>query len=399
MKILYHHRTQRKLVEGVHISGVINGLLKLGHSVFELSLVKDSNAGKEAEKNNDDKKVSFISGIFQKFAKNAPNILFRIAEIGYNFIAIIKFFKIILKEKPDIIYERYAYFNFSGVLVSKVLNVPLILEVNIVSEMQDTRAMALSWMALIIEKWVLSSASAITVVSDYLKDILLNEGITRPIFVQPNAFSIDLAVEEITPANIQKETYDFVNHKNENNIVIGFIGGLGKWYKLDSLIKVFNSLSSELPELRLIFIGDGILKRDLEAMVAHYSLIDKVHFCGRLARPQALALLKICDIGVIPSTNLWGSPMKLFEYMGMGLPVVAPDIKVITSIMKDGIHGRNFKYDDFNDLKAMLKSLIIDHDLRVKMGRQARNHILLNHTWDNVAKNVESIAFNLLESS
>ena len=164
MKILYHHRTRRTGVEDVHISGVINGLTRLNHEIIEVAMVKGKQDKKQVLNKSNGKK-----GLLRLFAQKAPNTLFRVAEIFYNILACASILAAIKDQHPDILYERYAYFNFSGILVSKLKGIPLILEVNIVTDLKDARKLALRGVARFIEKWVFVNAHAIFVVSNVFK--------------------------------------------------------------------------------------------------------------------------------------------------------------------------------------------------------------------------------------
>ena len=89
MKILYHHRTQRKGVEGIHVSNVINALRKSGCQVIEVALIKES-------KKADNRKTNNVSQNFlHLIALHAPDIVFRFLEILYNLLALYKITKFI----------------------------------------------------------------------------------------------------------------------------------------------------------------------------------------------------------------------------------------------------------------------------------------------------------------
>ncbi len=388
MKIVFHHRTQRKLVEGVHITGVINGLKGLGHEVIEVALVRKDTFDKSILPR---RMEGFKQRMLRIIAKYLPNFLFRLGEVAYNAVSFFKLRKVFGKVKPALFYERYAYFNFAGILAAKLCGIPSILEVNIVTAMQDKRKIALKQLAGFIEKKILLSCDVIFVVSNYLKDCLIQHGIDpRKIYVQPNAFT--------PPAAIRREPIKIKN-LDGNETTIGFLGGLAFWYKLDRLVEVFGAIHTSFPNTRLMFIGDGPERPVLEEMVERLHLTGKVIFCGRVSHDEAFALLSHVQIGVIPSTNFWGSPMKLFEYMGSGIPVVAPDLDVITSVMTEGVHGKTFPYDDFSGFKDSLVTLLRDQRQRVRMGEAARQHVLTNHTWDKVAQHIIQVAENVLKNN
>lgn len=386
MRILYHHRTRRTGVEGVHIAGVINGLRRLGNEVVEVAMIREEPGVPEiagpAER-------TLLKGALFRAAKHMPNKLFRFSELLYNPFAFYKMSKVLLSKKCDFIYERFAYFNFAGVVARRIFGIPLLLEVNIITELQDVRKMELVRLARFIEKKVIASADAVFVVSAYLKDRLVARGINpERIHVQPNAFDVE---EDCAASSAD------LAEKLLGKTAIGFLGRLLPWYKLDRLVKVFEAIHRRKPETHLLFIGDGVERTLLESMVESAGLSDDVTFCGEASHAEALGLLELLDIGVIPSTNVWGSPVKLLEYMGKGIPVVAPELDVVTSVMSDGLHGKTFKYDDFDDFEKALDCLAGNRELRRTMGQNGRRHILENHTWTKVAQNVVSVAESILE--
>lgn len=386
MRILYHHRTRGTGVEGVHISGVIDSLKGLGHRVTEIALVP---AARKTRAREPESAPGALRRLMFAISKHAPNKLFRIAELVYGGTAFWKLARVLRRERYDLLYERYAYFNFGGAVASKLFGIPLILEVNIVTTLNDVRRLEFARIARYIEDRLLRSADAIFVVSDFLKDHLVARGVDRgKIHVQPNAFS---AAGERAPDD-GKAVKESLERQMSGAVVIGFLGRLVPWYRLDCLLKVFHSIHGRHPDTCLVLVGDGSERAVLESMADELGIGERVHFCGEVSHGEALSLLGVFDIGVLPSTNHWGSPMKLFEYMGMGVPVVAPDLDAVTSVMRDGAHGRIFPFDDFAAMERALEGLIVDPTLREQMGENARAHVMANHTWDGVARHIMSVA-------
>ena len=384
MKIIYHHRTMRTGVEGVHISGVVNGLENLGHKVIEVALVKKEEHIHKKEQKKEKKSILRI------IADYFPNIFFRIAEIFYNILCFFKVILAILKnQNVDFIYDRYAYFNFAPTLAGKIMNIPVILEINIVTDLKDTRELELSKLCRSIEQWIMENCQKIFVISDLLKNVLIKRGIEPDkVIVQPNG--CDMNIKTVDLSHIIKGP---LKQKIERKIVICFLGRLLPWYKLENLIKIFSEIQQTCSDTALMIIGDGPEKNSLLDVVTQYNQQENVLFTGNVTHIEAMSLVGKSDICVIPATNEWTSPVKLFEYMGMGKPVIAPNIKSVSSIMSDGVHGKLFTPGDYNALKAHLLLVIQDQTLRENMGKKARGHIFNNYTWDHVAQQVIS-AFN-----
>ena len=86
LNILYHHRTQGRGAEGVHISSIVRSLEELGHTVTVLSppgIDPMENAG-NAPIDKSDVSTKGVNSIWKFISKNIPNFLFEIIEIAYN---------------------------------------------------------------------------------------------------------------------------------------------------------------------------------------------------------------------------------------------------------------------------------------------------------------------------
>jgi UDP-N-acetylglucosamine:LPS N-acetylglucosamine transferase len=130
MNILYHHRTQGKTVEGVHIREVVKALRELGHNVIIVSPPGvDPFANERAE--TTPKKRSLRATVLGFISKHIPQFGFELMELVYNFVAYKNIKAVIASQKIDFIYERFAFFSMAGALASKNYNIPLIEEVNI----------------------------------------------------------------------------------------------------------------------------------------------------------------------------------------------------------------------------------------------------------------------------
>lgn len=123
MKILYNHRTRGQGVEAVHIRGIFDALAELGNKVF---LVSPPGVSPLVEQKQISQNKSKASLIWKSISKYTPQVLFELLEVGYNLISYVKIKKIIKKEAVKAIYERYAFFGFSGLILAKKHKVPFV---------------------------------------------------------------------------------------------------------------------------------------------------------------------------------------------------------------------------------------------------------------------------------
>ncbi|MBI5747964.1 MAG: glycosyltransferase, partial [Nitrospinae bacterium] len=136
MNILYHFRTRGTGGEGVHISGIITALRKLGYRVDTLSPSGvDPVQTKGESPYGQKKKVDFFSWI----SLHMPYVFFEALEILYNIADYFLLHRTLRGKRVDMIYERYAFFLFAGVLTARRRNIPIIVEINEISGHERVR--------------------------------------------------------------------------------------------------------------------------------------------------------------------------------------------------------------------------------------------------------------------
>ena len=380
-KILYHHRTQARGVEWVHIWEMIKAWKYLGYEVELLGPVKY-----EFSKNRNGKKDERLKRkVYNLISEYIPEIVFEILEILYNFSASRKIKRKISNRKPSLIYERYAFFNWSGVREARKNGIPIILEVNYTSytPIYRKRSKVLSKFAKIIEQWILKNASMIIVVSNYLKEHLIELGIEEAkILVLTNA--ADPA--KFTPLISGKEIRN--KYGLTGKVVIGFTGGFYPWHRLDLLLEVFVKLSIKHSDIALLLVGDGPEKERLVKDVHCAGLENKIIFSGNVRNDVLPFYISAFDIAVMPHSNDYGSPMKVFEYMSMEKPVVVPQFGPLYEVVTNGQEGFLFGPENISEFSCFLDKLIMDEGLRQEMGRKARYKIIEKHNWHKNASSV-----------
>lgn len=381
MNILYHHRTQCRGVEGVHIREIAKALNNLGHQVDIASP-----SGIELSQNNNlNQSKNKARGLHTFISRFTPELCFEIIEIAYSFMAFKSLKAALRQKKYGLLYERYAIFNWAGVISAKKYNTPFILEINYTSHtpLYRKRSRLLKPLAHWMDKIIFAKADGFVAVSTYLKNHLIDLGVQESkIIVLPNAADPDIFIP-LSP------TPDIQNRYNLNRKkVIGFVGGFYPWHGLDFLLDCFHEVKKEIPQAHLLLIGDGPAKETLKAEAARRNLESDISFLGAIAHQELPKLIACFDVAVMPDSNEYGSPMKIYEYMSMGKPVIAPRL----GPLEDGITNRRegiiFKQRDKNELVAALKELLNNDQLREQMSKAARENIVNNHSWK---KNAEKI--------
>jgi glycosyltransferase involved in cell wall biosynthesis len=107
-------------------------------------------------------------------------------------------------------------------------------------------------------------------------------------------------------------------------------------------------------------------------------------------------MINAADIAVAPylenpQLGLWGSPMKLFEYMACGAAVVASNLGQITEVIQDGYNGLLTPASDVPALASAILRLIEKPELRTRLGQQARRDAEQKYSWEHYISRLENV--------
>ncbi|MCA9500998.1 MAG: glycosyltransferase, partial [Nitrospira sp.] len=220
MKILYHHRTQLGDAQGVHIHEIIKAFRELGHQVQVVGLVNYQSLNSN----------SAGTGLWSLLRRKVPHFVYDLMSLGYNIFGICMLARSVIHERPDFIYERYALNNFSGVFVSQIWKIPIIVEVNapLYLEQAELGQLAIKCAARIIENWICSHATQVLAVSGVLKEILVSQGVpSGKITVMPNGIDFAKFNPDVSGAEVRRE------YGLRDNVVIGFVGWFRPWHGVE----------------------------------------------------------------------------------------------------------------------------------------------------------------------
>lgn len=274
----------------------------------------------------------------------------------------------------ELILTRYAVGNLLLQLLmtrASLRNHILVLEVNSLAFHQYAAVPQLiRGLILKIELGILNRFDVIYVVSEKLRDDLLAGGLTIPAVVIPNAADA-----------VQLEML----HENEIEGPTRFVysGQFHDYYDFDSLISAFLKLRQKRPDTTLHFWGGGKLSR----MIAEYAdQNDSIQLHGRFEEHDLQGLFNSStDIFVLPSkpggVAEITSPIKLFEYISFGVPVLAAQVGQVAEILEHGKTAYLYNPRDLNSLVSLMVRVVDSRIERKSVGEHARKEQLDHHTW------------------
>jgi glycosyltransferase involved in cell wall biosynthesis len=395
MKVLYTHRTQGVGAEGAHIQGMYEAFRGLGHGTEMVCLpgcdpteLKPSpsapaGAGRPAA----DASKATATGLrrfYRLIADGAPQALFELIELAYNFPLFFRLLIRCLRARPDLIYERYSLNTFAPTWVARLLGIKHALEVNDSVVIERSRPLDLRWISERVEGYCLRRADLnITITEDFAAKLRRRFGTGFRLEVMTNAVARK-RFDRSFDRDGARQRYGL-----GGSTVLGGTGQFLPWHGLQDLVEAVGP-QAKARDLRFLFIGDGPARAEVERAAAVLGLSDRVAFTGMLpidAVPDCLAAL---DIAVVPKAALHASPMKLIEYMAVGLPVVAPDLPSVRAALVDGSMGSIFPAGDMAAMGKAALALLEDPAAARALGTRARTHVFSHLTWDRHADHVLS---------
>jgi glycosyltransferase involved in cell wall biosynthesis len=180
------------------------------------------------------------------------------------------------------------------------------------------------------------------------------------------------------------------------NLYVCFVGNLAPWQGLEYLIKAAPLVLSRFPECRFLIVGDGIMKNELLRLSRELGVEDRFIFTGVVAYDRVPVYINASDVCAAPfilarNAKIGLSPLKLYEYMACGRPVVASDISGVSDLLIVSNGGLPVLPENPKALSEAILKLLENQDLRSKMGLKGLSYVTDNYSWYSVAKKVDRV--------
>ncbi len=180
-----------------------------------------------------------------------------------------------------------------------------------------------------------------------------------------------------------------------------YLGSLARGRRIDLPVRAMAEFENGSARVGLHIVGSGAHVPDLKQIIEELDLSEKVHIWDPLPYIEVPSVIQACELGILPlpACDAWNtsSALKLYEYMGVGRPVLVSDIPA----HRDAVGDQPFAYfmdeysvSGFNE--ALERFMALPQSDRLKLGEQARTFVRQNHTWDHRAKAIHDFLAGLL---
>jgi glycosyltransferase involved in cell wall biosynthesis len=316
--------------------------------------------------------------------------------ISFQVVAFLWALRVALrKDHPDIIYVRIMW-SFIPMILGRLLSVPVMLEIN------DSPHRAYASITNTFKRTVVH---LIDKVSFHLSDHLLPvtqkiaenmhtlEGIPwRKLTVLPSGTNIDLFHPMDKRQCCRKLGFD------ESLTYIGFIGTFFRHQGIDTLIDAAPLIINKYPQVRFLILGDGPMRVAWSQKIDDCTLCAYFLFPGNVPYEEVPPYCGVMDVCVAPFLKeaVERSPVKIFDYLACGKPVVATDVGETSGFFADSGAVMIVPPEDPAALAQGLNSLLENETLRAEMGKKGRAFVTGRYSRAQIAEIVETAARKLL---
>lgn len=209
----------------------------------------------------------------------------------------------------------------------------------------------------------------ITITQNLADDLRATYQVDTPVWVAPDGVDEKLAAQSPEyPPNATP--------------VLLYLGSLHPWKGVELLIRAMQFVTGAM--LRIV---GGVANRvaELRSLAKQLNVAGRVEFLGPIDPIKRFNVIAAADICLLPSSNSsigsrFTSPLKLFEYLAMGKPIVASDLPALREVLQDNVTALLTSVGDERKFAATINLLLRDEPLRLRLGANAKE-ISHRYTW------------------
>ncbi len=360
----------------INVMKMCNAFSNIGHEVVLLSIKRPGSHQKEVENEFD------FYGVEPRFEIRKFHLpLMKFSILLYSLRCAVE----ILKIKPDLVYGRFL----RGVWLAARLNFDVVYEMHF-PVWKMPRVGRLLFSNLVKNE----KLKFLVVISKALKEMVEKDISGKEIIVAHDG--ADLI------GDIKKEVKTILSDQDRNRTKVGYVGHLYPGRGIELILK----MATELPDIDFHIIGGK--EEDIKAKKRELKE-NNVFFHGFIPPYLINDYILGCDILIMPyqrkvaisgdkysDTSRWMSPLKMFEYMASGKPIIASDLPILSEVLE---HGRNAVLvapDDTDGWVRAVRHLINNEKLGERIAQQALIDLRQSYTWKRRAQKVLS---DVLKSS
>lgn len=231
--------------------------------------------------------------------------------------------------------------------------------------------------AHLAESVVMRNSDRVVVMNDELKNIVVQRG-------------ADDARVSIAHNAVDTEEFQLVQTAPSDLCTVGYIGSFVSYEGLGYLVDALKILNNSGSPVRLVAVGDGTQFEAIRKKVENEGLSHLIDLPGRVPHKKVKDYYQDIDIMVYPRVSTGTTeaitPLKPFEGLALGKPIIVSDVAPLVEIVGDQERGLIFKNKDAEDLARTIKLLSGDLQLQLSLGLAGREWVVKNRNWNKVVR-------------
>ncbi len=308
--------------------------------------------------------------------------------------------------QPDVVMERYYNFAGAGVRAAQRAQLPVLLEVN--APMTDppgsrkhaadrvllgaltrtARAQALAAQRIVTP---LAATVPFGEVRDRVREIPWGANVELFDRARLNASELDALRRQLNPRGAR---------------LVAFLGSFRPWHGVREFVQVAAEIARARADVNFLMIGAGELLNELQAQVQRANLRERILLTGAVPYERVPYYLALASVGVAPfnlavhpplRVGFYWSPLKVHEYMALGLPVVTVDVPGLDQIARHEREGLLYAEGDRAALRASILRLVDDPALAARLGAAGRARVVEQFSWQKHAELLEQVLIECLD--
>jgi glycosyltransferase involved in cell wall biosynthesis len=312
----------------------------------------------------------------------------------FSFHAVLFFYLLYhcLTNKPDVVYTRQQTLEWWATWLKVIFRFRYAIEVNGLPLIELKMSQAPKWIASVtgVMEWICYRFPDFWVVpTTHIRDFLCKKYRLHP--------KLFLVVSNGANDNVffpidQRSCQDQLGLSSEKKYLL-FMGGFRKWHGILDLIEIMPDLIDSNPNVNLLLVGEGELTAGLREKVEAMDISDNVIFCGRQPLKEMPVYINAADICLAPffderSSHTGLSPLKLFEYMACGKPVIASALGGLDKLFKTYDMGEVVSSSDAKMWTTTVLSLLNNPERMKSCGENGRRAVLERFNWKAISQNI-----------
>lgn len=299
----------------------------------------------------------------------------------------------------DIIQSRLDIFNaLIGLRASKRFKIPSVYQFHFPQPLftYTNKNKKLERIALFIQKYILKKTDLILPINTYMLNYLKNRNVE-----ESKLYTLPMGVNHDTFSPNQKNEKLRSRYNLHGNKIFIYVGTMDKSRNLEVIIKAFALVKKNIEKTKLLMVGEGNGKEELEELSRKLNIENDTLFVGKVPYSEVLEYINLADIGLCPVPPLpmfiMSSPTKILEYLSTGIPVIGNrEIIEVRDVITSSNGGLLVDFD-FQSFAECMLQLVENDKMRRMMGKKGREWVISHRSYDQIAKGVEKQYFKLVK--